>query len=171
MRAWQAWSHHWTEPAVARILIVDDSPDIRLVMRRLLEVRGHAVEVAGSGAEALRKVAEGPFDLMLLDISMPEMDGLSVLRALHDASGTPRLPVIMLSALSGEQHLAEASELGACDYLVKPQIDLEELEKRMASCLARPRRGGPGDAEARLEPAGEVLQKQDSNSNSRAGLF
>ncbi len=102
----------------ARILIVDDEPNILSTLRRALELEGYKVEVAGAGRVALEKAKSAPFDAALLDVAMPEMDGLTVLRHLRD--GWPSLPVIMMSGNATLATAVEATKLGAVDFLEKP---------------------------------------------------
>jgi DNA-binding NtrC family response regulator len=100
----------------ARILIVDDEPNILSSLRRALELEGYGVEVAGGGRVALEKLKAGSFDVVLLDVAMPEMDGLSVLRTL----GENHVPVIMMSGNATLATAVEATKLGAVDFLEKP---------------------------------------------------
>ena len=116
---------------MARILVVDDSGDLRQVLFRLLTRAGHQPVLATGGAEALGVLAREPVDLVLLDISMPDMDGLDVLAALRTPEGKPRIPVMMMTALSGDPERRRAADLGACDYLVKSLFDYTELEARL----------------------------------------
>jgi len=83
-----------------RILVVDDDPDILGFVRLNLELDGFEVELAGGGREALEKAAAAPPDLMLLDVMMPEIDGLTVLRRMRSDAPTANVPVIMLTARS-----------------------------------------------------------------------
>ncbi len=100
------------------LLLVDDEPNILLTLRRALEIEDYVVEVAGSGAIALEKLAARRFDGLLLDVKMPEMDGLEVLRRVKERE--PALPVIMMSGNATLQIAVEATRMGACDFLEKP---------------------------------------------------
>ncbi len=102
------------------LLIVDDNEDNRNVLVRRLEKQGHRTATASSGAEALSALAEQPFDLVLLDIMMPEMDGYEVLSRIKADPQTQRLPVIMISALDEIESVVRCIEIGAADYLPKP---------------------------------------------------
>ena len=82
-------------------------------------------------------IAEQRFDLVLLDISMPAMDGLSVLAALCGENDRPEIPVVIMSAQSGREERSEARRLGAADYLVKGEVAFGELETRVQRCLKR----------------------------------
>jgi DNA-binding NtrC family response regulator len=103
---------------MATLLIVDDEPNILTTLRRALELEGHTVEVAGSGRIALEKARAKPFDGVLLDVVMPEMDGLATLKALRELR--PELPVMMMSGNATLATAVEATKLGACDFLEKP---------------------------------------------------
>jgi CheY-like chemotaxis protein len=103
---------------VAHLLVVDDDPDIRLLLRLELTAEGHTIAEAGDGREALAQIAAGAPDLVLLDIMMPVLDGWEVLRRLDPAAP----PVVVVTALAthDQQHLEQLLELGAVDVVVKP---------------------------------------------------
>lgn len=117
----------------ARILVVDDDPGIREVLCDYLGQHGYETRGAASAAEMDRALAEGPTDLIVLDLMMPGEDGLSVVRRL---SGTP--PVVMLSAMGEDTDRIVGLELGADDYLAKP-CNPRELLARIRAVLRRPR--------------------------------
>ena len=119
-----------------RILIVDDDPDILHFVRMNLELEGFRVTTAGSGAEALQIAKEVPPDLVLLDIMMPEMDGLTVLRRLRTMPPTMNVAVILLTAKALAEDRVKGLDLGADDYITKP-FDLEELVARVKTVLRR----------------------------------
>jgi DNA-binding NtrC family response regulator len=100
------------------LLIVDDEPNILSTLRRALELEGYAVEVAGGGRIALEKLKTTSFDGVLLDVAMPDMDGLQTLKALRALS--PELPVMMMSGNATLATAVEATKLGACDFMEKP---------------------------------------------------
>lgn len=118
---------------MARVLIVDDEPDILLMLRVNLEADGFETALAADGETALQRVAEDRFDLMLLDVMMPVMDGWGVLDALPRIPHAPR--VIVVSAKSSDRDVTRAIEAGAVDYLVKPfsPSELNLLVKKVAS--------------------------------------
>jgi DNA-binding response OmpR family regulator len=103
---------------VTRVLIVDDEPDILLMLRVNLEADGFETALAADGETALQRMSEDRFDLMLLDVMMPVMDGWGVLEALPRMLHPPR--VIVVSAKSSDRDMTRAIELGAVDYLTKP---------------------------------------------------
>jgi sigma-B regulation protein RsbU (phosphoserine phosphatase) len=102
------------------ILIADDDGGSRKLLRRLLEQDGHAVRAAADGAEALELFAEGGIDIVLLDIVMPELDGISVLERLKATPGGNHVPVIMITAVDETESVVRCIEAGADDYLPKP---------------------------------------------------
>ena len=123
-------------PASARrILVVDDSSLVRLYYRSALEKAGFAVEQAINGMEAMEKALTQPFDLVIVDVNMPKMDGLSFLRALRSTSvDVASLPALMISTEAGQQDRDDARAAGANFYLVKPVSEADLV--RYASVLA-----------------------------------
>jgi len=113
-----------TQPEPFNALVVDDERATRVNIRDLLKAEAFAVEEAGDGATALEKVGKGNFDIVLLDIRMPKMDGLTVLR--HIKKHHPHLPVIMFTAFGTSDRAIEAMKIGAFDYVTKP-FDIDEL--------------------------------------------
>jgi two-component system, chemotaxis family, chemotaxis protein CheY len=104
-----------------RILVVEDGTLIRLYYRETLEAAGFEVAEAINGIEALEKILSERFDLVIVDINMPKMDGVSFLRALRSQEGPAgALPALVISSESGEQDAAAARAAGANFYLVKP---------------------------------------------------
>lgn len=118
-------THALTEPLPPAILIVDDDSDIALVLHDLLDHAGYRVQVAGTGAEALAKAKADSFAAVLLDLMLPDMDGLSVLTLLKEID--PVLPVIMLTAFVEVAKKHGSLTEGAFGYLTKP-YDAEELK-------------------------------------------
>ena len=117
------------------ILVVDDDVDLRSVVRSALERDGFAVDEAGDGDLALAKIATMSPELVVLDLCLPSVSGLDVLRAVH-AGGAPAPPVIALSGLGDEADRIVGLELGADDYMVKP-FSPRELVARVRSVLRR----------------------------------
>jgi CheY-like chemotaxis protein len=103
-----------------RILVVDDDENILSLERTILEQKGYAVTTAGGGDEALGLLREQPFDLVLLDVMMPDKDGFEVCRQIKQGARTRDLPVIFLTAKGGGEALAEGFESGAVMYINKP---------------------------------------------------
>lgn len=128
------------------VLVVDDEDALRGFMRRNLEVRGFEVHVAANGLEALAQFDTHNVDLIVLDVMMPSMDGLEVLRRVRERS---RIPIIVLSALGEESDKIKALNLGADDYLTKP-FGVEELLARVRAVLRRTNWVEPPEGETQL---------------------
>ena len=118
----------------ARVLICDDEGDLREMLAEYLGRRGFRAETAADAAELRRALQRNPPDVILLDITMPGEDGLSVLRELRGEG--QRIPVVMLTARGETVDKVVGLELGADDYLAKP-VDLRELEARLRAVLRR----------------------------------
>ena len=103
-----------------RILVVDDDENILSLERTILEQKGFDVTTAGGGAEALKIIGDHDFDLVLLDVMMPEIDGFTVCRRIKEEPRTKEIPVIFLTAKGGGEALAEGFESGAIMYINKP---------------------------------------------------
>ncbi|MFI5348647.1 MAG: ATPase, T2SS/T4P/T4SS family [Elusimicrobiota bacterium] len=103
-----------------RILVADDDPTIRIILRKVLEAQGYVIEEAEDGAKALASVAAAPPDMILVDLNMPGLDGYGVVRGVRESLGLARLPILMLTADSDDRSQAQAFELGADDYIIKP---------------------------------------------------
>jgi DNA-binding response OmpR family regulator len=101
-----------------RILVIDDEPALRQSFTRILQKEGHDVTTAASGAEGLALISEHPFDLVYLDIRMPDMNGLDVLKSIHEK--IPELSVILFTAQPDLNSALDALRHGAKDYLLKP---------------------------------------------------
>jgi two-component system KDP operon response regulator KdpE len=117
----------------ARILLVDDEVSIQRALAPLLRSRGYDVEVAGSGAGALKAFGLRPPDLMVLDLGLPDLEGGEVCRRVR---ATSQLPIVVLSARSGDVDKVAALDLGADDYVTKP-FSPEELLARIRVALRR----------------------------------
>jgi two-component system phosphate regulon response regulator PhoB len=118
-----------------RILLVEDDRFLRRAAEASLRQRGFAVTVAADGEEALVKVRAEIPDLILLDLLMPKVTGIEVLRALRAEEATKGIRVLILSNSSREQDLQAIKELGVTDYLVKANLSLQELGDRVAQLL------------------------------------
>lgn len=119
--------------AQTRVLVVDDEAPLRAFVRRNLEVRGYQVQTASNGLEAMALAESNPFDLIILDLMMPHMDGLETTRRIRQQSF---VPIIILTALGEEKDKVSAFELGADDYLTKP-FGVGELLARVQAMLRR----------------------------------
>ena len=118
-----------------RVLVVDDQDDIREMARLVLSGAGYEVATASSGREALRLAREAAFDLMLLDINMPELDGWATLRLLRADEAHDDLKVAMFSVKSEVRDKVAGLKDGAIDYLTKP-FSVDELVTRVSRILA-----------------------------------
>jgi two-component system response regulator MprA len=119
---------------MAKLLVVDDDPALSRTLRRALSVEGYAVDCAGDGLEALDRLSETAYDAVVLDVSMPRLDGLAVCRQLRRARD--RTPVLMLTARDEVRDRVSGLDAGADDYLVKP-FALDELNARLRALLRR----------------------------------
>jgi DNA-binding response OmpR family regulator len=126
--------------ALGRILVVDDEAPVREVLTEYFATEGYAVEAAGSGAEALTAVRGGRADLVLLDVRMPGLDGIQVLRRIRELD--ERVPIIMVTANEDVDLAKETLKLGAFDYVAKP-FDFDYLDRAVAAGLARVAESAP----------------------------
>jgi DNA-binding response OmpR family regulator len=150
-----------SKSAPARILVVEDEPDLRSLLDRSLEEAGYRVLLAEDGIEALEKATTESLDLVLLDLMLPHIDGIEVCRRLKRDARTARLPVIMLTARQEPVDRIVGLELGADDYVTKP-FNLRELVLRVGAVLSRSRgeRGRSavvGDDGLKLDPMARVV--------------
>ncbi len=120
------------------ILVVDDAVTNRLVLKRMLESQGHRVSTANDGEAALKLIETQPFDLVLLDVMMPVMDGFEVLAILRERPDWHKLPVVVISALNDTTSVVRCVSLGATDYLFKP-VNQTLLKARVEASLVRKR--------------------------------
>jgi two-component system OmpR family response regulator len=123
-----------------RVLIVEDDPILQDSLTRAMRAAGYATDLAGDGDLALGLLRGGSFDLVILDLGLPKVDGLHVLRQAR-ASGC-RTPMIILTARDGVEDRVKGLDLGADDYLTKP-FSLVELEARARALLRRGQGGAP----------------------------
>jgi len=115
-----------------RILIVDDEPMIRDLLAQALSMMGQSVETCSSGRKAIETFTEQPFDLVMLDVGLPDMDGFETMAAIQAQS--PQTPVILISGDAADQSRDKALAKGACAYVVKP-IRLEDLAETIREAL------------------------------------
>ncbi|WP_018658100.1 response regulator [Actinomadura flavalba] len=126
-------------PTQARVLVVDDDAQILRALRVNLRARDYAVDTAETGTAALRAAGERHPDLVVLDLGLPDMEGVDVV---HGLRGWTRVPIIVLSGRAGSSDKVEALEAGADDYVTKP-FDIAELVARIRAVT---RRAVPSDA-------------------------
>jgi two-component system, OmpR family, response regulator len=132
-----------------RVLIIEDEPRIRELVALHLELEGLAATAVGDGSEGLRLARTDPFDVIVLDLMLPGLDGITVCRAIRRDSANSDAPILMLTARRDESDKVLGLESGADDYLVKP-FGVRELVARVRALLRRPR----------LARAGERLDNQ-----------
>ena len=113
----------------SKILIVDDIPKNIQMAMNILKDEGYKMFYAKSGEMALKLVNEHDFDLILLDIMMPDMNGFEVCKKIKDNEKTKRIPIIFLSGKDSTQDIEQAYEYGGIDYVVKPFITIELITK------------------------------------------
>ena len=156
------------EIKTARVLIVDDDADTLRLIRKRLQPEGYELDEAHNGEEALKKVFSSPVDLVLLDIRLPEQDGLTVLSEIKDRH--PGIAVVMMTAYGSEQVAMEALRRGADDYLIKPldedeplpsvRINLEKVRRKqqLDEVAGRLRRASSPDLEEKERLIDELRQ-------------
>jgi DNA-binding response OmpR family regulator len=131
----------------ARILLVDDEQSIQTLLSYPLRKDGYHVTSALDGSEALQRFEEGRFDLVILDLMLPRLDGVEVCRQLRSRS---QVPIIMLTAKGSETDKVAGLEVGADDYITKP-FSLREFRSRVKAALRRSRMGGEVAEEESIE--------------------
>jgi two-component system alkaline phosphatase synthesis response regulator PhoP len=152
---------------VSRILVVEDDPDIADLIAHFLEKAGHTVQRLSSGAAVMPRLRAEPADLVILDLMLPEMDGLLVCRALRSNPATAALPVIMLTARADEADRVSGLELGADDYVVKP-FSPKELVARVGALLRRAGQTAAADSPGVLR-YGEITIDADRHAVTADG--
>lgn len=117
------------------ILIVEDELTMQRALKNRLEHAGYAVRSANDGIEAVAEMEKAAPDLVLLDLIMPKLDGISVLRQMKTADGLKNIPVVILTNLSSGDKVAEAMQLGTFDFLVKANYSLDDVLKKVRERL------------------------------------
>ncbi|GGO46853.1 DNA-binding response regulator, OmpR family, contains REC and winged-helix (wHTH) domain [Streptomyces sp. WMMB 714] len=135
---------------MARVLVVEDDQFVRSALIRHLTDASHAVRSVGTALEALREVAQVGFDVVILDLGLPDLDGSEALKMLR---GITDVPVIIATARDNENEIVRLLNDGADDYLVKP-FSVEHLSARMSAVLRRSRGGGAGNGSGHGDNAG-----------------
>lgn len=142
-------SDHHYQRAMPHILIVDDEPDIAYLIATQFTNEGYLTTVVGSGTEVLQIVREQQFDLILLDLLLPDIDGFTVLGGLRVQPETQLTPIILLSAINSPADKVRGLQLGADDYITKPFSDVE-LNARVQAAMRRSEREGGANPSTRL---------------------
>lgn len=141
----------------SRVLIVDDNKVNRLLLSRSVELLGHRVALAENGRVALERLRSEPFDLLLLDIEMPELDGFAVLEQLKADPQLREVPVIVISSVEGLDNIVRCINLGAEDYLPKPVMQVL-LKARIGASLEKKRLRDQQQAMVRRFVTSEVAE-------------
>jgi class 3 adenylate cyclase len=161
---------HKTTHETGHLLVVDDNKVNRLLLGRGLEQQGHTVEMAENGRQALEMLQARPFDLVLLDILMPEMDGYQVLEQLTANLHLRNIPVIMTSSLDELDSVVKCIEMGAEDYLTKP-VNPVLLRARIGASLEKKRLRDQQRELVRKFAASEVADDLEVSGFSLGGKF
>jgi DNA-binding response OmpR family regulator len=140
---------------MARILVIEDEPDLQHLLRVNLQRDGHLVTVAGTGTDGLLVLRKQGIDLVLLDLMLPDRDGLEVCRTIRADPGLAALPIIMVTAKSEESDVVLGLGLGADDYIAKP-FRIRELLARVRSRLERTL-GADDPARKRIQVQGLLI--------------
>lgn len=135
-----------------RVLIVEDEPPVRELVRLHLELAGFAIEESAEGRAALRRMRETAFDLLILDVMLPGLDGVSLCRAVRTEGPNLETPILMLTARDAESDKVLGLESGADDYLTKP-FGVRELVARVGAIMRRHKRVSSRAAPARTSSA------------------
>ena len=123
---------------MSRILVVDDDPGLRQLYQKVLSRQGYDLRMAASGADALMALEMGIPDLILLDLAMPDMDGITLLRLIRRTPEWAKVPVIVLTAFTDGTRLAPLSDLHVSHQLTKAEFSVRELREKIADCLGSP---------------------------------
>ncbi len=124
-----------------KILLIDDDQDTRDIYSEFLTDAGYSVELAKDGEEGLAKILQGGYDLILLDIMMPKIDGITILKKLKETPPSVyNGPIVMLSALDQEHVVKSAMDLGAAGFLAKTGLTPEDALKKIPEFLQKPQK-------------------------------
>src|SRR5688572_27744750 len=121
------------------ILIVDDELIVRQLFERVLQGEGHEVIVAANGREGLTAMGQRTPDLVLLDLLMPVMDGMSFLKSMRRRPEWEAVPVIVISGVMDRHQVLKVKELGVADYMLKTGFSMGDLRARIAKHLTKPK--------------------------------
>src|SRR3954463_14275969 len=144
------------------ILVVEDDEAIRQAVQRGLTERGHAVATAATGMSGLEQVLSRPPELVLLDLGLPDIDGLTLIPMIRAAS---QVPIIVITARDGDPTMVKALDSGADDYVVKP-FGTEQLAARIRAVL---RRGGSAGAPAEPIRVGDLVVEERTRTATLEG--
>jgi DNA-binding response OmpR family regulator len=142
------------------VLVVEDDGGIRELLRLHLDLAGFTIDETSDGRAALDRARSSPFDLILLDVMLPGLDGVSVCRAIRNSGPNVDTPILMLTARDGESDKVLGLESGADDYLTKP-FGVRELMARIGAVLRRHKRQAAENAPAAIVNAGDLSLDRD----------
>lgn len=137
-----------------RVLVVDDEQEVRSALKTFLDLQGYSVDSCGTPLNAFGRVLEESYDIVLLDINMPEMDGITLLKKIK--ARRPAIQVVMITAYSTLQKAIECWDAGAADYIIKPFTNMDEIMKIIRLASERIRRW-------------ELAEKRSASSSSFEG--
>lgn len=143
-------------PPAPRLLVVEDDADNSQLLKTYFEAHAYTVDVAVRGLAGLDLARQGSYDLIILDVNLPEMDGFALLQALRTSPRASHIPVIVLTERNAQADRIAGLSLGAHDYVVKP-YDLEEFRLRVQTAIARAARDNLLDPRSGL-PTGRLLE-------------
>jgi len=141
---------------MARILVIEDEPDIQTLLRFNLEKEGHQVVVAGNGETGLHELRRQAFDLVLLDLMLPDRDGLEICKVMRSKETLSAIPIIMVTAKGDESDVVIGLGLGADDYVTKP-FRIKEVLARVKARLLRTREAAVEAERKRIEIEGLII--------------
>jgi DNA-binding response OmpR family regulator len=148
------------ETAARRVLIVEDELSVRELLRLHLELAGFKIEEIGEGRGALRRTRETPFDLLILDVMLPGLDGISLCRAIRAEGPNTETPILMVTARDAESDKVIGLESGADDYLAKP-FGIRELLARVGAIMRRHKRASDRSDTVRRTSSAQVQLDAD----------
>ena len=148
------------ETAARRVLIVEDELSVRELLRLHLELAGFKIEEIAEGRGALRRTRETPFDLLILDVMLPGLDGISLCRAIRAEGPNTETPILMVTARDAESDKVIGLESGADDYLAKP-FGIRELLARVGAIMRRHKRASDHTDTARRTSSAQVQLDAD----------
>jgi|SRR5687767_1992660 len=138
---------------MARILVIDDELILRQLFERVLRSEGHEVVVAANGREGLVMMNPQPPDLILLDLVMPVMDGMSFLRSMRRRAEWKDIPVIVVSGVIDRHQVLQVKELGVVDYMLKAGFEMGDLRARLAKHLPKAKGRKSGSSVSTASPS------------------
>src|SRR5436190_2377537 len=150
----------WTngdKTVTPRVLVVEDEPNIRELVCLHLGLEGYACDGVGDGREALKRTEAERFDLLVLDVMIPGIDGLSLCRAVRNGRTNRDVPILMLTARRDESDKVVGLESGADDYLTKP-FGVRELVARARALLRRPRQATPAAGDHAADAPSDIVR-------------